>query len=585
MTATDVLTEDLVLEVVSEGHALGGPISPARQRDLFHGLAAWATHHLADEHGHPLDYSGPFSLMVQPMEDASPRLVLSAASQLGKTQFLLNRLGRVHNEMAVTTLYVMPSQELRSDFFQQRWRPLVENCDWLASRIVPDTAKGRVRAQVDRIGLQMFHGDAGISYIYFLYTGGGRGAGLSIPADILVFDEPDQANGQVLGRFQGRTGASELDWRWYVGNPSFATVGVSELLKQSDWKRWRFPHACGAWQDLLETWPDCIKGEPPKASFVCSACGKPITDPERLRGRWEPTQPGGDYEYSGYHMSRLDSTLHSANRILADCRSLRANTLILNPGQIIDNFIVGVPHASGAAPITREALRAAQERGGHMMMERPGPHLKSRLRAGVDVQPAHFVVTVLADDLILWVGYIQRPDGESWAPLEGFLLERAGVPFTVVDAQPEHRASERVCTQHRRRFARMFYADQPRPTIELRQSPEAEWQYSVDRTALLEDTLDWLAAEARVPKMDDAFFEEWASHICDSNTRILDPGKGREVAGITDTAHSQPVYRLVNPGSRRDDWLHSLAYARAAQRIRPATAHPVTLASAGQRAF
>lgn len=579
----DRLPEDIVLEVVADTPPQDTVARPV-DRDLFRGLAQWAEHHLTDEHGHPLDYSGTFRLMVQPMEDPSPRLVLSAASQLGKTQFMLCRVARVHNELAITTLYIMPSQELRSDFFQQRWRPLIENCEWLGARIIPSSAKGRVRAQVDRIGLQMFHGDAGLSYIYFLYTGGARGAGLAIPADVLIFDEPDQADGQVLGRFQGRTGASELDWRWYVGNPSFANVGVSELLKHSDWKRWRFQHSCGSWCDLVESWPDCIDGEPPDARFVCSSCGKTIHDTERLMGRWEPTQPGADFEYSGYQMSRLDSTLHSASRILRDINGLRNNNLIMNPQQIIDNFIIGIPHASGSQPITRESLREAQERGGHRMVDRPNPSTRHRLRAGVDVQPDHFVVTVLDGDTVLWLNYVKRTKGESWDILVD-TIRRMGIAFTVVDAQPEHRASERVCSESKRRIARVFYVEDHRPTVEVHQSPKVDWQYHVDRTSILETTLDWLAHSAKLPAMDEPFFDEYAAHICDSHTRVLDPGSAREVAGITDTGQSRPVYRLINPGHRRDDWLHSLAYARLAQLIRPVTRDVVTISTAGRRAF
>jgi hypothetical protein len=537
---------------------------------VFSGLPEWAERHIRDEHDAPVSYSNRFAVVRDILRDASRRIAVSACTQVGKTQVFQTKMVKLGNDVGISGAYVMPTEGDRDDHFQARWKPMVEHSPWLSARI----------GNVNRVGLQILNGDAGRSLFYFLATYG-KSSGFSRGLDVLAVDEPDLCDGQTLGNFEGRLGASPLDIRWYVGNPSLAGFGIGAYLKDSDWKRWFVPCRCGSWRDLLADWPDCVDGEPPWARYVCVECGAELSDEQRVAGEWRPTQDPGTY--SGYQVSRVDSTLHSANRLMLDIAGIHANTWIVDPERYIETLLLGRPYASGSGTITKDMLKAAMARGPARMVSVMNAKAGAAVRVGVDVHPSWFWVVALDGSTVIHYGRLPRD--ETWSTLAGYLNDlNAG--FCVVDPLPETAQSEAFCRRMKGRAARLWYLDSDgrAPAMVQQKDGDLAWELEVDRTAALDAASRLAASEEFALPADAPEVEALFAHLTESMQRVLCLDKPRQRGGILDASQLKARYRYVSEGRKPDHLWHALSYALMAQRIKPPlhgiTGSPVALGRA-----
>lgn len=528
-------------------------------RKVFEGAVEWAERNARDEHGHALSYRDHFRPMASVLTDPAKRIVVCAASQTAKTTTFFLKQALLLNAVPMSVINVWPREEDRNDFVQGRWNPMLAGSPWL---------RARAGQSVARVGLQEFRGDAGRSQVHFRGTYG-RMSGIGPPADLLFLDEFDLCNAETIGALQGRTGASPFDIRWNNSNPSFPDVGVAAMLKLSDWKRWFVPCACGSWRDLLADWPECVDGEPPNARYVCQACGGEITDAMRIAGEWRPTrtEADGPITYSGYQISRLDLTLHSANRLMADIAEITANASIMRPQEVVSRFFLGRPHGVGGGEIARETLLEAVARWGGRQIENMSIEQGRALRLGVDVQQTKFVVVGMTGNRILFCREIPRT-GETWSELDDLWL-KLNPGYGIVDALPEAPQAAAFVARHKGSAGRVYYTEDPRPVTELRERVGEKHTYLVDRTASLDGVVEAVHREDFCLPALEGDVEVYVEQLGGDALRKVDVlDHRRDVDGVADHTQVAPRKQYICSNRKPHDFWHAHNYALLAQRAK-----------------
>lgn len=208
----------------------------------------------------PTPSPGPFRLstapfLAEPLRDfADPdvsRIVLSFATQCGKTTFMLLCLGYTIDVEPYPTLWVTSSADDAREFSKERLTPYVKSVERLARHLSPRAWDTRLEA----ISLDTLT----------LYLTGANSAGrlASKPIGRLFLDERDKFPGVMRGRGQTDSGAVELAYKrlgaYEAGgakaveacSPTNAHLGIHAEYERSDQAVYHVPcPQCWAWQPL-----------------------------------------------------------------------------------------------------------------------------------------------------------------------------------------------------------------------------------------------------------------------------------------------------------------------------------------------
>ena len=318
-------------------------------------------------------------------------------------------------------LYVLPSTEDAHDFSDTRVRPAIEDSPWLRSRISGTDNKG-----LKRIGRAN------------LYFRGSRSESkaLSIPADIVVFDELDRLDQRNVLRFRRRLASpTSLRLERRFSNPSFPEFGIHELYLRSDQRSWLVRCSCGHEAPLVyEQTDEEHHVDEERAVRVCGRCGRELDRVRIGAGRWVPRRPGSP---PGYHVSRLIVPDEDLVSIVAAHRRTSEDEV-----QAHHNFDLGVPYSPRGGSISRELVLACR-REYSPPASYDGPEW---VTAGVDV------------GRVLHVRISRWPASGRAVPLfigevEGFselaqLYARYDVRLGVIDERPEEREARRFAEAH-----------------------------------------------------------------------------------------------------------------------------------------
>ena len=121
-------------------------------------------------------------------------------------------------------LYLFPSKSDVTDFSKGRIDPLIdENPDTIGSWIRDTDA-----ANIKRI------------WNAFLYLRGMKSrTGLkSVPADLVIFDELDEAPQNAVDMAMERMSHSEYKEAWKLSNPTLPDYGIDKAFQQTDQRYW-----------------------------------------------------------------------------------------------------------------------------------------------------------------------------------------------------------------------------------------------------------------------------------------------------------------------------------------------------------
>jgi hypothetical protein len=211
----------------------GNELAAPATRATSDPLALWAAKKIRLD-GRPFSFDD-HEFLHAIYDDTSPHVVLCKAAQVGGTTWAVLR--SIHT--CVVGLDVMdffPTRTDVLDFSRARVNPLLAENPFLA-KLMTDT---------DTMGVKRI-GDA---HLYF--RGMQSNVGMkSVPADLIVFDELDEAEPRAKTMARERLGHSDYKRIIELSNPSLPDYGIDEVFQKSDQRHWHVKcPGCGAWTAL-----------------------------------------------------------------------------------------------------------------------------------------------------------------------------------------------------------------------------------------------------------------------------------------------------------------------------------------------
>lgn len=241
--------------------------------------------------------------------DPCERVDVMMASQLGKTEAILNVIGYVATDCPGPVLMVQPRDEDIRRYSRQRVAPMIRSSVELRSRF----ADARGRDGGASMALREFAGGA------LIMASAQSPAGLaSMPIRVVLLDEVDRypesagAEGDPIDLAIQRTVSFARRKILLTSTPTAkGRSRIEAALAETGWREYHIPCPhCDheqPWEWEALRWEP---GRPDTAMLHCRACGAGIDERDKrellLLGRWVPRHPGReDGRRYGYHASGL----------------------------------------------------------------------------------------------------------------------------------------------------------------------------------------------------------------------------------------------------------------------------------------
>jgi phage terminase large subunit GpA-like protein len=244
----------------------------ATRRDHVKSLAEWAVSTPVILDGKPFAFER-HEYLVEPYNDTHPNQVELKATQLGlTTRALLRALYAARYRKFKGILYLFPSKTDVLDFSKSRVGPLIEDN--------PDTIGTWVK-DTDAAGIKQIQNT-------FLYLRGmvSRVGLKSAPADMIIFDELDEAPQNAVDMAFERLAHSEYKEVHKLSNPTLPDYGIDKAFQATDQRYWLLKcEGCGHYNCLEDIFMAVKPPEVPKCFKVrtdgeiilaCEKCHKAL---------------------------------------------------------------------------------------------------------------------------------------------------------------------------------------------------------------------------------------------------------------------------------------------------------------------
>lgn len=309
---------------------------------------------------------GQRQFLQQMLDDQHPHKAEQKSRQCGASENEVREVlwfGDTHPY--TKQVYVFPTFDQVADFSKTRIEEVMKDSPYVKQRMGIDPITGKKIGSedvVDNVRLRRI----GNSFIFFR-SGHTAKAGEGIDCDLVVFDEIDRMHPNVMIAFNETLSSSAYGWRRDVSTPSLPGVGVNASFKDSDQMHWfmKCPH-CGHWFTMIHDFPKGVidlskdsKGRPnhnlhltydfieenDTHMYVCTKCGKPISDETRVKGIWRPLYPHRT-AVRGYQISQLICPWISASQLMKKKQDY-------NLDQLFENYVIGRPYLGDNVMITK----------------------------------------------------------------------------------------------------------------------------------------------------------------------------------------------------------------------------------------
>ena len=364
--------------------------------------------------------------LIGPYSDQHPDQVEMKATQMGLTsKAMLRTMHSARYGDYRGILYLFPSKSDVLDFSKGRISPLIADN--------PDTI-GKWVTETDSAGIKKV-------WNTFLYLRGMRSrVGLkSVPADLIVYDELDEAPQKGIDMAQERMAHSEIKESLKLSNPTIPDYGIDKAFQGTDQRYWLLKcPACGHYTCLEDTFPGCLVETGGRVIRACERCQSEL-DP--AVGEWVPKHPRVT-DQRGYHYSQLFSSYVEPVDIL---KQFRTTTNL----QDFYNLKIGNAYIEAENRLSlEEVLHLCGSEG--IASSSPGP-----CSMGVDQ----------GKDLHVVIGKrgVDRPDSvihlgvyKDWEELDR-LMVNFNVERCVVDALPETRNARAFAERYKGKVYLNYY--------------------------------------------------------------------------------------------------------------------------------
>lgn len=418
----------------------------------------------------------------QPYADTHPDQVEMKATQMGLTSKAMLRVmyaARYGSYRGI--LYLFPAKSDVLDFSKGRITPLIADN--------PETI-GKWVTETDAAGIKRI-------WNTFLYLRGMRSrVGLkSVPADLIVYDELDEAPQKMIDMAQERMAHSEFKESLKLSNPTIPDYGIDKAFQETDQRYWLLKcPSCGHYTCLEDTFPGCLMEVQGKVIRACERCQAELNP---AIGEWVAKKPQIT-DKRGYHYSQLFSQFVAPADILKQFRT--TNNL-----QDFHNLKIGNAYIEAENRLTIEEITHLCGNDG-LKSGDPGP-----CSMGVDQ----------GKDLHVVIGKrgIDKADSEihlgvyrDWEDLDR-LMDNFNVQCCVVDGLPETRNarafSDRQKMKGRRVFLNYYNIHQKKGYA----WNEVEYTVSSNRTESLDESHNQIMYRKLFLPRNCEVVKEFAAHL------------------------------------------------------------------------
>jgi len=405
-------------------------------------LGRWAEKRIRLD-GKPFSFAG-HAYLRDIYNDTAPHVVIIKASQVGGSVYAILRA--IHACLSrLNVIYFFPTRTDVIEFSKARVAPLIEGNPFLAKMVRETDTAG-----LKRIGEASLHLRGMQSSVSMK----------SVPGDMLIFDELDEASPDAKVLALERLAHSDYKRLIELSNPSLPGYGIDEAYQESDGRQWTLRcDACRHWFSPVREFPRKLGEEiafiQPRGDgtyhLACPRCSAEV-DPEN--GEWVAEYP--DHPTHGYLISQLFSTRVDPGEILREYRKTRFPERFYN-------LKVGIAWADLENRVDEATvLRLCGEEGMPESSETP-------CTMGVDTgRDFHVVISQRIPNT-------RRRRIVHLAVASGFetldeLMRRFKVALCVIDALPELHATRAFAFRHPGRVFMNYFNEH--------QKGAAKWDYA-----------------------------------------------------------------------------------------------------------
>lgn len=379
--------------------------------------------------------------LIYPMECATnpdvSQVVLMIASQVGKTEILLNIMGFYLHVNPGPMLWMFPTDDAAKKFVKERVEPMIAQ-----TKVLNDLIPIHKKSKNNNIDYKALPGDAG----YIVFVGANMPNKLaSRPIKIFLADELDRATkssegeGSPLSLARRRQSNFPDRKEILASTPVMYDDYINVEFEKSSQHRFHVPcPSCRHKQHLrfeqIQGWKTEYRDKnnilveeynPSEARYTCEECGvmwddidryQAIADPE---AEWIPTYP--DRKKYGFHLPRFSSPFCKLSEVIEEYISCKDNPLEY---QVFVNTVLAEPWTKIVNDIKTSALMDRRE-------DYPTDQVPENcvlITGGVDVQKNRLEAQIIAwapgeDAYVLdnRVFYGNPEEKYPWQDLERFL--------------------------------------------------------------------------------------------------------------------------------------------------------------------
>jgi hypothetical protein len=383
----------------------------------------------------------------------------------------------------------------------------------------------------------------------FLYLRGMQSkVGLkSIPVDLLVFDELDEAPQNAVDMAMERMAHSEFKEVLKLSNPTLPDYGIDKAFHQTDQRYWLLKcERCAQYTCLEDTFPDCLltlkspRGEHDSKEGigrVIRACQKCHKELNPSVGQWVAKKPGVT-DKRGYHYSQLFSHFVDPADILQQFRTTDNLTDFYN-------LKIGVAYVEAENRLSvQEVLDLCGNEG--IASEDPGPCFM-----GVD-QGKDLHVVIGKKHLQKAGQIVHLGIYKDWEELDR-LMKNFNVSRCVVDALPETRNARAFAERHRGKAYLNYYNERQKGSYAWN---EKEMIVSCNRTESLDASHREIMEQILVLPKRCEITQTFAEHLHNVAKKLEED---------EETGSKRYIYVKLGP----DHFRHSLNYECMARQNSP----------------
>lgn len=427
--------------------------------------------------GLPFSFKGHEFLRL-PYSDEHPYQAYRKPSQVGiSTRMIAEAAYMCRFRVPYGVIYYFPTDSDVSEFSKTKITPILNQ----------NPIFNAARAD-NSVGLKQI-GNA------FMYMRGLKSTmqAKSVTADMLIFDEVDEIPPRARKSAEMRISHSKFRWIRELSIPSIPGYGIDESFLKSDQRHWLVKCAgCNSWRCLEDDFPACLQRRADgSVARVCVKCGK---DLDVNNGEWVARVPE-KADVRGYQLSQLYAGWIDPKDLLEDYETTQHMDVFMNER-------IGIPFVLAENQIKAEEILAL------CGTVEPATVFDGEVTVGID-QGKDLHVTILArrsDGAPKLVGLEVFRDKED---LKKY-LSHFRVMCGVIDALPETRLADEICSWYPGKFFKNFYRDRMGTSVDWH---EKDSIVVSDRT----HTLDCLFNALRIRKFDMprrcARIEEFAGHF------------------------------------------------------------------------